>query len=259
MLPRLSRPTEPMQRAVRPTVAAIVPALDEEGSIEGVVTGLLRAGIATVIVADNGSTDATARIAKDAGAMVVSASRRGYGSACLAGLAALPRETSVVLFCDGDGADDLDSIPALLEPILGRRADLVIGSRALGTSDRGALTLPQRAGNWVAAVMLGLLFTAQVTDLGPFRAVSTAALSQLQMSDPSFGWTAEMQTKALRLGLKVVEVPVRARVRTAGQSKISGRPLPVLLAGYGILSTILRYRFMPLAKEAPARQPESFS
>lgn len=227
------------------SVAAVIPALNEEGSIGDVVRGLIREGVSTVIVADNGSTDATAQVAKDAGAIVVAATRRGYGAACLAGLAALPQGIDAVLFCDGDGADDLNNVNVLLEPILTRRADLVIGSRTLGGSEPGALTLPQRAGNWVAAVMLRLLFSADVTDLGPFRAVSTAALSQLRMSDPAFGWTAEMQTKALRLRMKVVEVPVIARVRTAGTSKISGRPIPVLLAGYAILSTILRYRFAP--------------
>lgn len=229
------------------SVAAIIPALNEEGSIEGVVAGLIRAGVRTVIVSDNGSTDETARVAKAAGATVVAAARRGYGSACLAGLAALPSDADVVLFCDGDGADDLNYVTAIVEPILAKRADLVIGSRVLGTSELGALTLPQRAGNWVAAVMLRLLFSAEVTDLGPFRAVSRAALAKLEMCDPAFGWTAEMQTKALRLRMRVVEVPVIARVRTAGKSKISGRPIPVLLAGYGILSTILRYRFMPYA------------
>lgn len=231
-------------------LVAVIPALNEEGSIGEVVASLKRSGVASVIVADNGSTDRTTELAIAAGARVVGAARRGYGSACLAGLAALPPDALAVVFCDGDGADDLALLPSVVGPVLSGEVDLVIGSRALGSAEAGALTLPQRAGNWVAATLLRALFSERVSDLGPFRCISTTALSRLGMRDPAFGWTAEMQTKALRLRLRVIEVPVNARVRRAGESKISGRAIPVLRAGWAILTTIVRYRFARLPSSA---------
>jgi len=237
-------------------LVAVIPALNEEGSIGEVVASLKRSGVAFVIVADNGSTDRTTELAIAAGAHVVRAARRGYGSACLAGLAALPPAALAVVFCDGDGADDLSLLPSVVEPVLSGEADLVIGSRALGSAEAGALTLPQRAGNWVAAILLRTLFSERVSDLGPFRCISTIALSRLGMRDPAFGWTAEMQTKALRLRLRVLEVPVNARVRRAGESKISGRAIPVLRAGWAILTTIVRYRFAGLPASTAATAEE---
>ncbi|MBK8172871.1 MAG: glycosyltransferase family 2 protein [Sandaracinaceae bacterium] len=235
-------------------LAAVIPALNEEGSVGAVVSALRALGVGLILVADNGSTDQTAETARAAGAQVVNAVRRGYGSACLAALAAVPHDTRVVVFCDADGADDLSLLRRVVEPVLRKEADLVIGSRALGRSESGALTLPQRAGNWVASQLLGALFSETVTDLGPFRAISTDALERIGMSDPAFGWTAEMQTKALRLGLRVLEVPVNARARTAGASKISGRAIPVLRAGWAILTTILWYRVAPLPQQRVARR-----
>lgn len=228
-------------------LVAIIPALNEAGSITQVIIDLLAGGVTRVIVADNGSTDATVRVAQAAGAQVVSASRRGYGSACLAGLAAIPATASAVVFCDADGADDLARLQQVVGPVLRGEADLVVGSRALGVSPLGALTPPQRMGNVVATLLMRVLFWRVVTDLGPFRCVSVAALQRLHMGDPTFGWTAEMQTKVFRLGLRYLEVPVDAKLRTAGESKISGRLGPVFKAGWGIISTIIRYRCMPLA------------
>ncbi len=227
-------------------LVAVIPALNEEGSIAAVVGHLLRAGVGLVLVADNGSTDATAAVAAGAGAEVVAAPRRGYGSACLAALARVPADARAVVFCDADGADDLDRLADVCGPVLRDEADLVIGSRALGHCAPGALTPPQRIGNRVATLLLGLLFRRRVTDLGPFRCVAAAALPRLAMRDQAYGWTAEMQTKALRLGLRYREVAVDARVRTAGTSKISGRVLPVFKAGWAIITTILRYRFCAL-------------
>ena len=222
---------------------AVIPALDEEGSIGAVIRRLLAGGVAQVIVADNGSRDRTAEVARAAGAVVVPALRRGYGSACQAALAVLPAGAEAVVFCDADGADDLDQLDAVTGPVLRGVADLVVGSRALGRSEPGALTPPQRIGNLVAICLMRLLYWRRVTDLGPFRCVSTASLARLHMSDPAFGWTAEMQTKALRLGLRYVEVPVNAKARTAGESKISGRIGPIFKAGWAIITTILRHRF----------------
>jgi hypothetical protein len=152
-----------------------------------------------------------------------------------------------VVFCDADGADDLARLQQVVGPVLRGEADLVVGSRALGVSPLGALTPPQRMGNVVATLLMRVLFWRVVTDLGPFRCVSVAALQRLHMGDPTFGWTAEMQTKVFRLGLRYLEVPVDAKLRTAGESKISGRLGPVFKAGWGIISTIIRYRCMPLA------------
>lgn len=227
-------------------LVAVIPALDEEGSIAAVVEGLRGRGVARVLVADNGSRDRTADVARAAGARVVGAPRRGYGAACLAALAHVPNDASAVVFCDADGADDLDRLHLVVSPVLAGQVDLVIGSRTLGGADRGALTWPQRTGNLIASSLMAVLFRATVTDLGPFRCISTAALARLGMCDPAFGWTAEMQTKALRLGMRVLEVPVTARARTAGESKISGRVVPVVRAGWAILSTIVKYRLAPL-------------
>ncbi len=233
-----------------PGLCAVIPALDEEGSIGAVVGALREFGVAQIIVADNGSTDATAAVARAAGAKVVPAARRGYGSACLAGLSVLPEGCRAVVFCDADGADDLRSLGDVVSPVLAGAADLVIGSRALGGAEPGALSWPQRSGNLVAAILMRILYGVRVTDLGPFRCVSSELLSRMGMHDPDFGWTAEMQVKAYRLQARVVEIPVMALARTAGQSKISGRFIAVFRAGWAIISTILRYRAaaLPIAR-----------
>ncbi|MBK8025170.1 MAG: glycosyltransferase family 2 protein [Chloroflexi bacterium] len=177
-------------------LVAVIPALDEEQSIAPVIRDLLSGGVDQIIVADNGSRDRTVEVARSAGARVVPAARRGYGSACLAALAAVPVDARAVVFCDADGADDLSRLEAVTGPVLRGEADLVVGSRALGRAEPGALTPPQRMGNLVAICLMRVLYWRRVTDLGPFRCVSTAALTRLHMSDPTFGWTAEMQTKA---------------------------------------------------------------
>jgi glycosyltransferase involved in cell wall biosynthesis len=238
-------------------VVAVMPALDEEGSIAAVIAGLHAGGVERVIVADNGSRDRTAEVARAAGATVVAAPRRGYGSACLAALAALPADATAVLFCDADGADDLARLHSLTAPVLAGSHDLVIGSRVLGRAEPGALTPPQRAGNLVAAALMRLLYRVRVTDLGPFRCIAVPALARLGMSDPAFGWTAEMQVKAFRLGLRVLEVPVDARTRRAGTSKISGRVLPVLWAGQAIICTILRHWYRAPSHCGSVRDTES--
>ena len=215
--------TDTRSHCVRfPGLVAVMPALNEEASIGPVISGLLQQGVAHVIVGDNGSTDATAAVAREAGAQVVAVTQRGYGSACLGALAALPEDTRAVVFCDADGADDLASLPALCEPVLNDEVDLHVGSRALGQAERGALTFPQRVGNIFCTFLMRWLYRERVTDLGPFRCVSQAALTKMQMCDPNFGWTAEMQVKVFRLGLRYSEMPVDAKCRTAGTSKISG-------------------------------------
>ena len=227
-------------------MAVLIPALDEEPALPGVLASIPRAGpgwrVGRVLVVDNGSRDRTAEVGRAAGATVVSEPRRGYGAACLAGLAQLRRQPpDVVTFLDADRSDDPEGLPLLLAPIVAGKADLVIGSRALGEREPGSLTLPQAFGNRLATALLHLLFGLRATDLGPFRAVRWPALESLGMRDRDYGWTVEMQARAARAGLAVAEVPVRYR-RRVGQSKISGTVRGVLGAGWKILVTIARVR-----------------
>src|SRR5712692_2500679 len=204
----------------RARVSLIIPALNEERSI-GQVLGDLPPGLySQVLVIDNGSTDGTAAAARARGVTVVSEPRRGYGSACLRGIASLDPAAEVVVFMDADASDVPAEAAALLEPLLEGRADLVIGSRTLGSSENGALTPHQRFGNRLAVALIRLLYGFRYTDLGPFRAIRTESLRTIGMRDRGYGWTIEMQLKALRHGLRVVEVPVSYR-RRIGESKIS--------------------------------------
>lgn len=229
------------------TVGVAIPALDEEASI-GFVVGDLRAlrndddspVIDDIVVCDNGSRDATGARAAEAGARVVRETRKGYGSACLAAIAAL-RPTDIVLFTDADHAFHAAQGPRLLDCIADG-ADLVIGSRALGGLERGAMSFSQVFGNRLATALIRWLWGQRVTDLGPYRAIRAPALSALGMRDATFGWTVEMQVKAIQQGMRVVEVPVDTRVRI-GKSKISGTVRGVLGAGFGILSMIAKLRW----------------
>jgi hypothetical protein len=229
-------------------VDVVIPALNEERSLPLVLADLaplVAAGtVRRIVVADNGSRDATARAAEEGGAVVVPAARRGYGSACLAGLAWLRAHDppNVVVFLDADYSDHPDELPRVVAPLLAGDADLVIGSRALGEREPGALLPQARAGNLVACVLIRLLYGHRFTDLGPFRAARWPALERLRMSDPDFGWTAEMQVKAVKHGLRVAEVPVSYR-RRVGVSKITGTVSGTLRAGHKILWTVLRHAF----------------
>jgi len=201
--------------------------------------------ILRIVVADNNSGDETARIARQSGAEVVSAARQGYGSACLVGLEHL-RSTGapdVVVFVDGDYSDHPEELPTLIAPIRDDGMDLVIGSRILGRRERGSLLPQARVGNWIATLLIRWMYGHRYTDLGPFRAVRWQALERLRMADPDFGWTAEMQVKAIRAGLRITEVPVSYRARV-GVSKITGTLSGTLRAGYKILYTIVRYRVL---------------
>jgi glycosyltransferase involved in cell wall biosynthesis len=231
-------------------VVVLIPALDEEPALPGVLAAIPREGhaghvgwrVRAIVVVDNGSRDRTAEVARAAGATVVAEPRRGYGAACLAGLATLrAAPPAIVVFMDGDGSDDPSRLGELLEPLLSGRADLVIGSRTLGPREPGSLTLPQRFGNRLATALLLALFGLRATDLGPFRAIAWPALAALGMRDPDYGWTVEMQARAARAGLRVVEVPAGYR-RRIGRSKISGTVRGVLGAGWKILFTIARVR-----------------
>jgi glycosyltransferase involved in cell wall biosynthesis len=221
-------------------VAAIIPALDEETAIGALLTAIDRSLVRDVIVGDNGSRDRTAEIAAQKGARVVRVEQRGYGAACAGALSALAGDVETIVFMDADGSDDPEEIPQLLEPIASGRADLVIGSRALGRVDQGALTPQQRFGNWLATRLIARIYGHRYTDLGPFRAIRRDLLDRINMRDRRYGWTAEMQIRALQLHARLEEVPVRYRKRV-GKSKISGTVMGVIRAGWGILYTIFRY------------------
>jgi glycosyltransferase involved in cell wall biosynthesis len=219
--------------------AVIIPVLNEEQSI-GLVLGDIPANLVQdVIVVDNGSTDRTAEVATSLGARVFSAPIRGYGNACLCGIAAV-KEPDVVVFLDGDFSDYPEEISLLLQPIALNKADLVIGSRTLGSREKGALPGHAQFGNQLASLLIRLFFGHRFTDLGPFRAIRYRSLLELKMEDRTWGWTVEMQIKASRQKLRIVEVPVSYRKRI-GKSKISGTVIGSVKAGTKIIWTILKY------------------
>jgi glycosyltransferase involved in cell wall biosynthesis len=219
-------------------VGVVIPALNEERSLPLVLAALPHSLIEEIVVVDNGSSDRTAAVAVEGGARVVHEPRRGYGSACLAGIAALS-DVDVVAFVDADYSDHPEELALLLEPILTDRADLVIGSRMVGEREPGAL-LPQALfGNWLATRLIRLFWGVTFTDLGPFRAIRATSLTALQMQDRDYGWTVEMQVKAAQAHLRCVEVPVRYRKRV-GRSKITGTVMGTIRASHKILATIFR-------------------
>ncbi len=224
-------------------VAVVIPARDEEASVGTVVREILATGrVAEVVVADNGSRDRTAEVARAAGATVVSEPRAGYGRACLAGVAEVARRPpDVVAFVDADRSDDPADLSAILAPIERGQTDLVIGSRVLGQRagrvEPGALLPQARWGNALAVALVRARWGVRFTDLGPFRAVRWAAYQQLGMRDPTFGWTVEMQVRAARAGLRTTEVPVAYR-RRVGRSKITGTVSGTVRAGAKILWTV---------------------
>jgi glycosyltransferase involved in cell wall biosynthesis len=235
-------------------VKVVIPALDEEAALPRVIAALPPGCCDEVIVVDNGSRDATAAVAAQAGARVVQESERGYGAACLRGIAAAG-DCDAIAFLDADFSDYPEELPLLLAPLERGDADLVIGSRMILPQSRAALLPQARFGNWLAAALLRAIYGVRVTDLGPFRVVTTRALAQLSMADRDYGWTVEMQARAFARGLRVVEVPVRYRPRV-GVSKIAGTVSGTLKAGVKILYTIAREWLRgPRQVTAPAATP----
>jgi glycosyltransferase involved in cell wall biosynthesis len=228
----------------RPTIAAVIPALDEEAAIGATLSRMPRSLFPVVVVADNGSRDRTAEVAAAHGATVVREPERGYGAACLAALAKLRPEADIVVFLQADASEEPAEAERLVAPIIDGRADLVIGSRVLGHADEGALTGPQRFGNRVASALIQWLYGFRYTDLGPFRAITRDGLDRIGMRERGYGWTVEMQVRALEEGLRVMEVPVTSRRRKAGESKVTGNLAASLTAGTRILWTIVRLRLL---------------
>ena len=218
----------------------IIPALNEEQSI-GHVLNAIPEVVNGVIVVDNGSTDDTKKVARARGAHVIDEPRRGYGAACLAGIAALPDDVRIVAFLDADFSDHPEDLGRIIGPILSSNSQLVIGSRTLGEHQPGSLLPQQRLGNWLASRLIRWLFGHRYSDLGPMRAIERDALDRLLMADRTYGWTVEMQVKAVIAGLAIEEVPVAYRKRI-GKSKITGTVRGSVKAGWKILWTIVALR-----------------
>lgn len=219
------------------SIAVVIPARNEADAI-GKVIADIPGWVDRVVVADNGSRDATAERAAAAGAIVVHEPEPGYGAACLKGISAA-KGADIIVFLDGDYSDHPEEMDDLVDPIANGHLDMVIGSRVLGDSETGSMTVPQRFGNWLATTLIRLIWGTAYTDLGPFRAIDATALQRLRMADRNFGWTVEMQIRAIEEGLRIEERPVSYRCRI-GVSKVSGTISGTFGAGYKILYIIGR-------------------
>ena len=234
-----------MKQAHSAVIDVIIPAFNEAESIGKVLNDIPKDLVREIIVVSNGSTDDTEVNAQKAGATVLREERKGYGSACLKGMAHIAQkpqdqQPDIVVFLDGDYSDYPEEMPLLIQPIWEAGVHLVIGSRALGNREKGAMMPQQIFGNWLATTLIKWLYRVKFTDLGPFRAIRYSKLLEIDMQDPTFGWTVEMQVKAAKLGLTCIEVPVNYRQRI-GVSKITGTIRGTILAGYKIIGTIFKY------------------
>jgi len=223
-------------------IKVIIPAFNEEDAVAKVIRDIPEDLVSEVIVVNNASTDQTEKAARAAGATVLNEPFRGYGSACLCGINYLSRGPvmpDIVVFLDADYSDHPEEMSRLVGPIIEGSCDMTIGSRALGNRENGSMTIPQIFGNWLATTLLNIIYGANFTDLGPFRAIRYSSLMNLDMQDQTYGWTVEMQLKAAKLKLPYIEIPVNYRART-GKSKISGTIKGTIMAGYKILWTIFK-------------------
>lgn len=225
-------------------VSVVIPALNEEEPIAAVVRECQSTKIPReVIVVDNGSTDATAERAREAGALIVSEPRPGYGRACAAGIRAVSPNSKIIVFLDGDGSDCPEFMSQLVDPIAAGSFDFVIGSRTRGKREPGSMNFQQVFAGRFAGWLMRLLYGVRYSDMSPFRAIRHDSLERLSMREETYGWNLEMQMKAARLGLRILEVPVNHRCRTGGLSKVSGTFRGTFLAGARIIATFLRIAF----------------
>ncbi|HXP35301.1 MAG TPA: glycosyltransferase family 2 protein, partial [Chthoniobacterales bacterium] len=223
------------------SVSVIIPALNEEEPIAGVVHECFATNIPSqIIVVDNGSSDRTAERGRQAGAKVASEPRHGYGRSCLAGIRALAPESEIVVFLDGDGSDCPEFMKQLVDPIAAGTYDFVIGSRTRGNREAGSMNFQQIFAGRLAGWLMSILYGVRYTDMCPFRAIRRDALEKLSMKEETYGWNLEMQMKAARLGLRILEVPVSHRRRAGGVSKVSGTLRGTFVAGARIIVTFVR-------------------
>ncbi len=227
-------------------IDVVIPAYNEETSIGHVINDIPKDIVRDIVVISNASTDNTEQVASDAGATVLIENQKGYGAACLKGLSYLKdkgKDTpDIVVFLDGDYSDYPEEMRNIIQPILHDNYEMVIGSRALGNKEKGAMMPQQIFGNWLATTLIKLFYGVRFTDLGPFRAITWEALDKIKMEDTNFGWTVEMQVKAARLDIRSTEVPVNYKARI-GVSKVSGTLYGTVMAGYKIIYTIFKYAF----------------
>ena len=223
----------------RPRVAAIIPTLNEHEAIAGVIAAIPDGAVDRVIVVDSGSSDGTVERARTAGASVIIENRRGYGRACRAGAEAAA-DCGIIVFLDGDGSDCPEAIPLLVAPVAEGRADFVIGSRARGMRERGSMNAHQLLAGYAIGAALALLYGVRYTDMGPMRAIRRDVLLGLGMREATYGWNLEMQMRAARAGLRIIEIPVAHRRRAGGVSKVSGNLAGTLKASWRILLTFAR-------------------
>ena len=222
-------------------ISVVIPALNEAEAIGGVVRSMPWDAIAECIVVDNGSSDGTAAAAEAAGARVIT-SARGYGAACWAGAKAARPESDVLVFLDGDGADAVEEMPAIVGPVLRDEADFVIGSRIRGRREAGAMNVSQVFAAHLIGALVNLMYGFRYTDMGAFRAIRRDAFEKLGMTEMTFGWNLEMQVRAIQRGLRIVEVPVSYRCRAAGESKVSGNVRASIKTAWRIFGVLLRTR-----------------
>ncbi|WP_010229874.1 glycosyltransferase family 2 protein [Gillisia marina] len=225
-------------------IIVIIPAFNEEASIGKVIQEIPEI-VSEIIVVSNNSTDNTAKVAKNAGATVLFEANKGYGYACLKGMDYISEKEekpSIIVFLDGDYSDYPAELTQIVEPILSDDLDMVIGARVKKWREKGSMTFPQRFGNWLATSLMKLFFNANFTDLGPFRAIKYGKLLQLNMQDKTYGWTVEMQLKAIKQNFSYIEVPVHYKNRI-GVSKVSGTIKGAIFAGVKILTWIFKYSF----------------
>jgi glycosyltransferase involved in cell wall biosynthesis len=235
-------------------VSVVIPCLNEEEAIGPLIAEILAVGVDEVIIVDNGSTDATADVARAAGARVVSQPQRGYGRACAAGLAGVRQDCEIVCFLDGDGSDIPAFIPAITQPVASGAAEFVMGSRLKGKREPGSMTPQQLVAGYIAGFLMKAVYGVSFSDMSPFRAMKLGQLRSLGMAEETYGWNLEMQMRVAAAGLRILELPVDHRCRRGGVSKVSGNVVAGLQAAWKIATTFLRlWRGLERRKAGVAR------